>query len=156
CAKIHLVKNKYAGKRGKCPACGSWMIIPTTGLMPSMMAPRPAELGQAAAAAGAWTEESPSPGHRREPAKPATRAAMIKDGPAVVIDEVEEVPPRKRQEDKQRPRRRPEDDELEEADAAEKEGEPGGEKPQRYFSPIVAFLLVLGTLTVSAVIAAPF
>ncbi len=28
CAKVHLVKDKYAGMRGKCPACASWMYIP--------------------------------------------------------------------------------------------------------------------------------
>src|SRR5437763_1435906 len=28
CAKIHQVKDKYAGTRGKCPLCGSWMYVP--------------------------------------------------------------------------------------------------------------------------------
>jgi hypothetical protein len=28
CAKVHLVKNKYAGLRGQCPACRSWMFVP--------------------------------------------------------------------------------------------------------------------------------
>ncbi len=28
CGKVHLVKDKYAGLRGKCPSCSSWMIIP--------------------------------------------------------------------------------------------------------------------------------
>src|SRR5262249_13380946 len=30
CAKVHVVKSKYAGMRGKCPACQAWMYIPVT------------------------------------------------------------------------------------------------------------------------------
>ena len=28
CARLHRVKNRYAGKRGQCPACGTWMLVP--------------------------------------------------------------------------------------------------------------------------------
>jgi hypothetical protein len=28
CARVHRVKDKYAGLRGKCPACGAWMFVP--------------------------------------------------------------------------------------------------------------------------------
>lgn len=28
CAKVHIVKDKYAGQRGKCPACSHWMYVP--------------------------------------------------------------------------------------------------------------------------------
>jgi hypothetical protein len=27
CAKVHWVKDKYAGQRGKCPACTHWMYV---------------------------------------------------------------------------------------------------------------------------------
>ena len=39
CARVHQVKNRYAGMRGKCPACGSWMYVPRTPL-PSVTASR--------------------------------------------------------------------------------------------------------------------
>ncbi len=28
CARVHLVKDRYAGMRGKCPVCSSWMYVP--------------------------------------------------------------------------------------------------------------------------------
>lgn len=28
CARLHRVKDRYAGMRGKCPRCGSWMYVP--------------------------------------------------------------------------------------------------------------------------------
>src|SRR5262245_63835649 len=39
CARVHMVKNRYAGMRGKCPACGSWMYVPRTPL-PAVAAAR--------------------------------------------------------------------------------------------------------------------
>jgi hypothetical protein len=29
CDRVHLVKSKYAGMRGRCPNCGGWMMIPS-------------------------------------------------------------------------------------------------------------------------------
>lgn len=52
CARAHLVKNKYAGHRGKCPACGSWMYVPLLPAAPAPAPPPPAveRFGWAAAA----------------------------------------------------------------------------------------------------------
>lgn len=30
CARVHRVKSRYAGMRGRCPACASWMYVPNT------------------------------------------------------------------------------------------------------------------------------
>ena len=38
CAKVHLVKDKYVGQRGKCPACSHWMYVPVP-------PPRPVDSG---------------------------------------------------------------------------------------------------------------
>lgn len=39
CAKRHWVKSKYAGQRGRCPACKDWMYVPAA----PPPAPAPAE-----------------------------------------------------------------------------------------------------------------
>jgi hypothetical protein len=39
CARVHLVKDRYAGMRGKCPACNAWMYVPTGPIIASSIAP---------------------------------------------------------------------------------------------------------------------
>ena len=39
CARIHHVKNRYAGMRGHCPACKAWMYVPTANGMDSVATP---------------------------------------------------------------------------------------------------------------------
>ena len=68
CSRVHLVKNKYAGMRGKCPACGSWMFVPSSGQMPSAVGlPRPT-LEDAA-----WKQEALAPAARAEASVPAAQ-----------------------------------------------------------------------------------
>lgn len=73
CARVHAVKNRYAGMRGKCPACGSWMYVPDTGALPSMAAPRPQGLHEAAAS---WKAEP------RQAAPPEGRSVRLEDAVA--------------------------------------------------------------------------
>src|SRR5215470_13678699 len=63
CARVHIVKSRYAGMRGKCPACGSWMYVPRTGFLPSMATPRPEGLEEAAAA---WKNPAPARADKEE------------------------------------------------------------------------------------------
>jgi hypothetical protein len=35
CDKVHHIKDKYAGMRGRCPACANWMIVPRPGPAPA-------------------------------------------------------------------------------------------------------------------------
>jgi hypothetical protein len=82
CARVHRVKNKYAGTRGKCPACQSWMYVPKTGLMPSVasielppLAPAVAPLVAAAVAAPVAPPPKPVPALDESP--PWSRETML-------------------------------------------------------------------------------
>jgi hypothetical protein len=77
CARIHSVKDKYAGMRGKCPTCGSWMYIPELQQVP---APRP----EAVDTTLPWTA-------------PAQRSALgeaLQEPPLRVRDEEDDRPAR--------------------------------------------------------------
>jgi hypothetical protein len=76
CARVHAVKNRYAGMRGKCPACGSWMYVPEHGQLPSMIAPRPEGLEKAA-----WAPETAKPA-AREAADEPVLATLDEPAPA--------------------------------------------------------------------------
>jgi hypothetical protein len=134
CARVHQVKNKYAGMRGKCPACGSWMYIPVTGQMPSMMVPRPAGLGEAAA----WAPEERQKAARQPVAAAAGRQPML-------VEPVTPGPSRARQV-------------VEEAVLAT-EDEPHEvqpDRPKKHFSWLAVVFLVLAMLSLGAAAAAPF
>ncbi len=139
CARIHLVKNRYAGMRGKCPACAAWMYVPVVGNMPSLVTPRPPELEAAAAAGNA------------EPPAPVLQA--------VSLAEVELPPVAEAVAEPARPRRHPRVEEEEEpalAVAEIDEEEPDEEKPRKYFSWVALLLVFLGMLALGAVAGAPF
>jgi hypothetical protein len=147
CARVHQVKNKYAGMRGKCPACGSWMYIPVTGQMPSMVVPRPGALDEAAA----WAAEEPRAAAR----KPVGR------GP--VLAELAEEPPLLAEPVQPSSRGRPRVEERVEEEAAvvaaaeeAVEAEAAPEKPKKHFSWLAVLLLVLGLLSLGGAAAAPF
>lgn len=90
CAKVHQVKNKYAGTRGKCPLCQSWMYVPKVGLtssipsieLPPVVAPSPVPA----------LDESPP--YAREKSQPAARKAaprtVVAETPA--IEDEDEAP----------------------------------------------------------------
>src|SRR5262245_8891612 len=111
CARIHSVKTRYAGMRGKCPACGSWMYVPMTGFLPSMAVPRPEGLEETAA----WKTEPPpratasagllddatevedqSPLPKNQEAPPAEGPIEIDEAAEVVVEEEEEQQPTRR------------------------------------------------------------
>jgi hypothetical protein len=131
CAKVHLVKDKYAGMRGKCPACDSWMYIPREAAA-TMIAPRPAELEAAAVK------------KRQETARSALSANL----------EEEPLPVRKERNDRPKGRRLVEDDEpVVEAEAEEDEAPA---KPVKRFGWLAPVLLFLGILSLGAVAATPY
>src|SRR5262249_37065304 len=39
CAKVHRVKNRWAGRRGTCPDCGTVIQVPDPIATPPMLAP---------------------------------------------------------------------------------------------------------------------
>ena len=98
CARIHLVKNQYAGMRGKCPVCASWMYVPQEGHLPSMLAPRPEGLDEAAA----WKREAkpapqPSKPTQLQAPQPAAKPSEEKDEPILAtLDEPATDKPRRR------------------------------------------------------------
>jgi hypothetical protein len=82
CARIHLVKGKYAGLRGKCPACASWMYIPRVEHAPSAAAPRPqVPVAMPIAAPKAQAAETPAPARAEQgpttPKKHFSRPAAL-------------------------------------------------------------------------------
>ncbi len=50
CARMHWVKDKYAGRRGRCPACQSWMYVPREAVPETMPTLPPQGFGWPAAA----------------------------------------------------------------------------------------------------------
>ena len=40
CARVHRVKDVFAGARGRCPACSSWMYVPRPPALPAPETPR--------------------------------------------------------------------------------------------------------------------
>jgi hypothetical protein len=132
CAKVHFVKDKYAGMRGKCPACAAWMYIPN-------QAP-PAVLAATRAQPQPPPEEEVQPLPQEEEELvhplPATRKK------AAAVDE-EEAWADTRQARPMKPR-------AEEEEAVEAEVEPpAASRP--YFSWLAIALLVLGMLSVLGV-----
>src|SRR5579859_2511923 len=141
CAKVHLVKDKYAGMRGKCPACTSWMYIPRVAA-PTMLAHRPEAVAEAA-------RRSPEPVSdarpvREEWAHPGRKeSAEEKEALSVDTHEAPAWP----------------DDGVQVAEDAEEkpvEVQPDTEKPKRKFSWLVALLLLLGMGSLGAVAACPY
>jgi hypothetical protein len=129
CARVHAVKTRYAGMRGKCPACGSWMYVPRTGFVPSMAAPRPEGLEESASA---W--KNPPPAARADKEEVA----------AVVFDD-----------DEPRAKGRRAEAVLDE-EAPEAEVEVEGEKPRRLVSWLATILVLLGMLSLGAFAATPY
>jgi hypothetical protein len=123
--------------------------------MPSIIAPRPAELEEAAA----WTrQEAPrearqaarAPEPARQPvAAGANREAALAEEEAVLVPEVvEEAPPRAQVKQAV---------EEEEAPLVEEEYvEEAKEKPRKHFSWLAVLLLALGILSLGAFAAAPY
>jgi hypothetical protein len=79
CGKVHRVKNKYAGMRGKCPDCGTWMPIPRLASPVPASAPGPAPApapepvppvrpGLTAEETALWVEPEPQPEEAPRPA----------------------------------------------------------------------------------------
>lgn len=126
CARVHLVKNRYAGMRGRCPACKSWMYVPKSGFLPSMATPRPEGLEEMAA----WQETPPL----------RTRGAS---GKAAVLDESEST--------RSSTRTPPMEEPL-----AVQELDEASQPPKPRFSRLAALLLFLGILALGAVAAAPY
>jgi hypothetical protein len=132
CARIHIVKNKYAGMRGRCPACQSWMYIPVTGAMPSMNVPRPAAVEEPPA----WLQQQTQKAAARPVATMVQHSALpeepaLRPEPAALEPEPAEV-----------------------AEVLEASAEPAA--PKKYFSWVAVFLLLLGILSLGAVSAAPY
>jgi hypothetical protein len=72
CARVHQVKNQYAGARGKCPACGSWMYVPASGAMPSEVGAQGVHLEQPPA-----SPPVPAPATPMAPAVPARGFSVV-------------------------------------------------------------------------------
>jgi hypothetical protein len=149
CARVHNVKNKYAGMRGKCPACGSWMYIPKTGAMPSIVAPRPAELEQSAARA---REEARPAARKAEPARQPV-AAAANHQPILSAADMALLP--EPAEPKPAHARFPIQDEEPPA-VAEAAEEPAETKPKKHFSWLAVLLMLLGIASLGAIAAAPY
>src|SRR5262245_59737850 len=141
CARVHVVKNRYAGMRGKCPVCASWMYVPKNSLMPSHAFPRPAELeamrrakeGVPSAGEPTWPDIDPGEVKTMPPEdlpRPVPAAAPTAQPPA----KEEAAAPAES------------DDVLELAD----------EKPKRKFSRLAAALLILGMLGLGVASASPY
>jgi hypothetical protein len=67
CARSHLVKDRYAGIRGRCPACRSWMYVPTRRMeTPGGPAttPSPPTVKQDPARPGGEAKAKPKPARR--------------------------------------------------------------------------------------------
>jgi hypothetical protein len=163
CGRVHRVKNKYAGKRGQCPSCGDWMMIPAPALAgpplaspvfphapepvpPPMHAP---PLGLDEATLLLPPEESALP-HEWHAPRPG--AALDED--VTVIDVPDEVPARASRAPAALPKRRLEpevevaDEVIEEAELDEEEPRP--RKSTRRFSWLVCAMLFFATLGLGA------
>jgi hypothetical protein len=135
CAKVHLVKDKYAGMRGKCPACSSWMYVPKAAAPTMQVSPL------AAAEEAPWKPSEPAAPAQETPARASRRAAI----------EAEETLPIVKRKDRARPAV-----EVEEDDDKPVDVQPDAEKPQRKFSWLAALLLLLAMLSFGAIAATPF
>src|SRR5262249_50271803 len=161
CAKIHQVKDKYAGTRGKCPLCGSWMYVPTPVQVP--VAPKAAEppvtvpaLDESPPVAGEQPTPNPTSAAKtvpaRRPAPPPEPEPVVEQ--EAVVEEAALLP-----EEAPAPRRRPRPiDDEEEAAVAEisAEEETKKPKPKRHCSWRAIVLLILATLGLGAFAAAPY
>jgi hypothetical protein len=140
CAQVHQVKDKYAGMRGKCPACSSWMYIPKPAapvvevVSPEVEVPAeaPRNLSRPAGAGRAAIERTPGSG------------SVEKQAPvSVVVHE-------------DRARRARVATVEEDADESPVDVKPDAEKPRRKFSWSAAALLVLAMLSFGAIAVTPF
>jgi hypothetical protein len=163
CAGVHKVKNKYAGMRGKCPDCGTWMLIPR--LAPaSRSVPAPAEPRLAVDEPSAladeptiWSEPEGG-GHAaprpRHPVEDETtlwmepeETAVPKSGPAVGRKEAEAFAEEEGVEVA---------DEAEIAEEAEEADLEEPAAPARHFSWVPVILLGIGILGVAAICTTPY
>lgn len=169
CARVHQVKNKYAGMRGKCPVCGSWMYIPTGGMMPSQSMPRSAMEDQVSFGGAAVPSRVPL----AAPVAPAVPLAAPVSQPAptraaspveeelepIRLGEVEPIPLKGDRKSKKKGaaarRRLDEDDAADALPMDDEGGEPRAAK-KPYFSWLSVLLLVLGILSLGAIVGAPF
>lgn len=138
CARVHLVKNRYAGMRGKCPACNYWMYVPQQGAMPSMAAPRPDELEELA--------------QRKKASKPIDQPFDDAEEKSSLLEDA--IPPAKKPAAKAKAKAKPVAEEPVLATLDDDEDAPA--KPKRRFSWLAALLVFLGTLSLGAVAAAPY
>ncbi len=158
CGKVHQVKTKYAGKRGKCPSCGAWMTIPPLGPTPGSAGPplatpifaTPPEPPLVAPPLGLdetalWMSPAETAPRRRPPI----------DEDATVIDVPEELPamPPRAPGAPPPPKRRrlePEaaDEVIEEAELDEET--PAPRKSARRFSWLVCAMLFVAALALGA------
>lgn len=133
CARVHMVKNRYAGMRGKCPSCGSWMYVPHSGQMPSMGIPRPEGLEemamwkhggnpQPALGASVPSTESAHPRASAEPAQATSSGEESTMTAGQMVGEGEQIQATKK----------------------------------RKFSRLTALVILLGMLGLGAVSAAPY
>src|SRR4051794_2333128 len=123
CAKIHQVKDKYAGTRGKCPLCGSWMYVPAAAPVPVAPKASPPATVPALDETPFVAREEPAPkpaaearaAPARRPAPPPEPEPQPVAEPEVVVEEAALLP----EEESPVPRRRPRPIEEDEADVAE-------------------------------------
>ena len=147
CARVHHVKNKYAGMRGKCPACESWMYISVNAVaMPSMPSMAPA----ARVEEPAWAREETVQA-ARTPAPTRKPVAAPVGGLPLLPEEDTSLLPVQPEPAARRSRLPVEEEEVvEEAPRAE------GPRPKKHFSWLAVLCLVLGILSLGGVAAAPF
>jgi hypothetical protein len=138
CAKVHLVKDKYAGMRGKCPACSAWMYIPKTAA-PTVIVPRPGALEEAA-----WKSTEIAAPSRQTPGQPVRKEAVAAEETLPIVQREERV------------RSEPRAVSREETDENAVTVEPEPEKPKKSFSWLAALLLLIGMLSFGAIAATPF
>jgi hypothetical protein len=75
CDRIHLVKNKYAGLRGRCPACGNWLLVPR--LTFSTSSPLPPALPRELKAEVSKPTIAPSPSAPQQTKRPFSKGALV-------------------------------------------------------------------------------
>lgn len=134
CARVHVVKNRYAGMRGRCPSCKAWMYVPrATGSASRAEVPvvDPDD-------AMPWTAEKPVARAAVPMAEDPESESFPLGGPAAAA--------------KTAPRKSAKQVAVDEDPGATDEG---AEQPKRLgYLPVL--LLFLGLLGLGAVAAAPF
>ncbi len=140
CAKVHQVKDKYAGMRGKCPACSSWMYIPKPAAPTVQIVSPEMEVQEEAP----WNAPQPAGAGRESPVRAPRKESVEKKAPVTVV--VREEP------------RLPAGGVKAEEDADENpvDVKPDAEKPKKAFSWLAAMLLVLAMLFFGAITTTPY